>query len=104
MASKPLKSLRSLWPLASTAFFWAALTRLKISSVCKSIGVVHISFDKNHVESIDTDGSLPDLGDLFDFSVFEMKCTLFNLGIPAFLILEICLVCAARFGHSFKLI
>ena len=49
MASKPLESLRSLWHLASTAFFWATLTRLKISSVCKSVGVIHISSDKNHV-------------------------------------------------------
>ena len=111
LASKPFESLRSLWHLASTAFFWAALTRLKISSVCKSVGVIHISSDKNHADSFETDRSLPDLpsrfGDLFDLSILEMKCALFDLGIPAldwgipaFPILEICLVCAARFGHS----
>ena len=111
MASKPLESLRSSLHLASTAFFWAALTRLKISSVCKSVGLIHISFDKNRVDSPETDGSLPDLpsrlGNLFDLSILEMKCALFDWGIPAFdwgipafPILEICLVCAARFGHS----
>ena len=108
MASKPLESLRSLWHLASTAFFWAALTRFKISSVCKSVGVIHISSDKNHVDSFETDRSIvarltkQTWYNLFDLSILEMKCALFDLGIPAFdwgipafPILEICLVCAA---------
>ena len=55
--------------------------------------------DKNHVDSFETDGSLHDLpsrlGNLFDLSILEMKCALFDWGIPAFPILEICLVCAA---------
>ena len=42
--------------------------------------------DKNHVDSFETDGSLPDLpsrlGNLFDLSILEMKCALFDLGIP----------------------
>ena len=70
-----------------------------------------MSSDKNYVDSFETDGSLPDLpsrlGNLFDLSILEMKCALFDLGIPAFdwgipafPTLEICLVCAARFGHS----
>ena len=55
--------------------------------------------DKNHVDSFETDGSLHDLpsrlGNLFDLGI-----PAFDWGIPAFPILEICLVCAARFGHS----
>ena len=38
------------------------------------------------VDSFETDGSLPDLpirfGNLFDLSILEMKCALFDLGIP----------------------
>ena len=44
--------------------------------------------DKNHVDSFETDESSPDLpsrlGNLFDLSSLEIKCALFDLGIPAF--------------------